>query len=360
MQIISLAMLLFGFLAGVLLYYKIPRLKSAGKTHNTVSVIIPARNEEKNIGKLLKDLARQTNPVHEIICVDDGSEDGTASVIQNFGVKYLRVETKPEGWTGKTYACQTGGDAATGDYLLFLDADVRIGPDTVEKILNSTEDGIVSVQPYHKVRKTFEHFAFFFNLVGIAANGAACPFSEKKAGLFGPVIGMAKTHFIKIGGYSEVKTSVIEDVELGRVMKQNGLGYSLFIGDKTLSFRMYHNFKDLFQGFTKNYSSGALRTPLPLLFLTFIWLTAMTAAPVLVVQNLIQFNLFMVFVSLGLYAAFVCQLVVLSAKIGSFKRIYMLVYPVFLVFFHITFIYSLYAKLFKRKVNWKGREISLK
>lgn len=349
-----LAMICLGLAAGFVLYAKIPRLGPAPEQRRTISIIIPVRNEQHNIANLLQDLQAQTRPVQQILCVDDGSTDGTAARIGAFeGVDYLPITQKPDDWMGKTYACQQGGQAATGELLVFIDADVRLGPSTVEQIAAQCQNCLVSVQPYHTVTRFFEHFAFFFNLVGVAANGAACPLAPQKAGLFGPVIALSKMDFLRIGGYEKVKASVIEDVELGRVLQQEGVPFRLFVGDGTLSFRMYQNFGELFRGFVKNYSSGAARTPVRLLLLTFLWITALTAVPL----SLALGQMPVLFVPL--YALFCAQLWWLSPKIGSFRKLLLLVYPVFLLAFHLIFLYSLCAKWIFKKVTWKGREISL-
>lgn len=361
MNLLNISMLLLGLAAGVLLFRRFPRLPQTSPVNTAaVSIIIPARNEEANIGNLLSDLQKQKVPIHEIICVDDGSTDGTRAIIRQFPVTCLPIHEKPPGWMGKTYACQKGAEAATGQLLIFLDADLRLGPDTIQALAAQCQNQVVSVQPYHEATHFYEYFAFFFNAVGIGANGAACPASKQKAGLFGPVIGMPKQQFQQIGGYSQVKNSVIEDVELGRVLQQNHLKYSLYIGDKSLRFRMYQNFKELFLGFTKNYSSGAAHTPLLLLLLTLLWIIPLSAAPLLVVQQAIAHNLFPFLLASGFYLAYVAQLMLLCPKIGSFKTASMLVYPLFLLVFHGVFFYSLYSKLFRKKVFWKGREISLK
>lgn len=357
--------LLAGLMAGVLVFWKIRRLPPAeGEmpvTGKKISIIIPARNEANNVGNLLQDLQSQQGVQLEIICVDDGSTDSTADVVQGFGLPCITIQNKPDGWTGKTFACQTGAQAATGDVLMFIDADVRMGAGTIQALAAQHGAGgqVVSVQPYHSVTKFYEHFAMFFNAVGVAANGVACPLSTRKAGLFGPVIVMGRQQFAAIDGFEQVRTSVIEDVKLGKVLEQHGLPYDVYVGDKRLSFTMYQNFKELFLGFVKNYSSGAASTPLFLLVLTLLWLTAVTAAPIVALQGLLGMGAARLVAGLVFYALFCVQMLVVLPRIGSFKPGYICMYPVFLVVFHGIFFYSLYAKLFTKKVQWKGRDISL-
>ena len=96
----------------------------------TVSVIIPARNEEATLPAILASL--RALPLVEVVVVDDSSVDGTAAVALSGGATVLTASPPPPGWTGKARACQLGADAASGDLLLFLDADTVLAPDALE------------------------------------------------------------------------------------------------------------------------------------------------------------------------------------------------------------------------------------
>lgn len=108
------------------------RIKKTDKNnYGLISVLIPARNEEKNIGKILDDLLNQDYQNIEIIVFDDMSTDGTAGTVTEYSkldkrLKLIESKGIPGGWLGKNYACHTLSKHATGKYLLFLDADVRI------------------------------------------------------------------------------------------------------------------------------------------------------------------------------------------------------------------------------------------
>ena len=127
--IIEFVIVLIGLVVTPVLFYHFPRLpetRSKDVHFPTISVIIPARNEEKNLSLLLKDMNTQSASPFEIICVDDESSDSTAQIAESYGVKVLSLRDKPQGWTGKSWACQNGANAAKGELLLFLDADVRL------------------------------------------------------------------------------------------------------------------------------------------------------------------------------------------------------------------------------------------
>ena len=89
----------------------------------SVSVVVPARDEEQTLPALLRSVAEQLPEVHEVVVVDDASRDATAAVARAGGARVVPAGTPPPGWTGKAWACHTGAAATTGDLLLFLDAD---------------------------------------------------------------------------------------------------------------------------------------------------------------------------------------------------------------------------------------------
>jgi 4,4'-diaponeurosporenoate glycosyltransferase len=171
--------------------------------------------------------------------VDDASTDGTADVVEHFGARLIRVTEKPDGWLGKSWACQTGADAAGGQILLFLDADVRLRRDALSRLAAAyRQDGqTLSVQPFHEAIALYEQLSLFFNLIQIAANGTAVK-SPVNLGLYGPVILISKEIYWEIGGHESVKDSIVEDMALGEQLRKRHIPYRLFVGDSGLSFRM--------------------------------------------------------------------------------------------------------------------------
>jgi 4,4'-diaponeurosporenoate glycosyltransferase len=119
------------WLPGTFCLWRLPRCPPAPSERDglQVSVIIPARNEQRRIAPLLESLGRQIRPAQEILVVDDGSIDGTAGVARDLGAAVITAPPKPDGWTGKTWACWTGSREAHGELLVFLDADTVLEPD---------------------------------------------------------------------------------------------------------------------------------------------------------------------------------------------------------------------------------------
>lgn len=363
-KIIELTIVLAGFAAAFVLFYRLPVLPAKGSDAGSflpVSVIIPARNEESCLPLLLGDLNRQTLRPYEILCVDDDSEDGTAKAALSGGARLISLRGSPEGQTGKTRACQNGADAAEGELLLFLDADVRLGPDSLKKLMRIYSDTgcALSVQPFHKTERIYEQFSLLFNLVLIAANGTALPV-PKSVGLYGPVILISKSDYGKAGGHKSVCGCIAEDVALGLRLKKCGIPYRLYTGGGDISFRMYGSgFRALLEGWVKNVAAGASKTP-PLIFaMVFFWIASLTSVPIQLTEALLASDMPLTGLYSLLYTAWAAGLTVLSGRIGRFQRWASVLFPLLLPVFFFVFTVSSFKKIFGLKVTWKGRGIDL-
>ena len=122
---------------------------------------------------------------------------------------------------------------------------------------------------------------------------------------------------------------------------------------------MYASFKELLLGFIKNYASGASKTPFILFVLTFIWVQSMSVYPLIIIKSIINSSYIELIFAVFMYIITCIHLIFIGKRIGSFKKRYILVYPMLLIVFHAVFIYSFFLKILGKKVNWKGRQISL-
>ena len=366
-MMITLLMNLIGLAFGLVLFINRPILSGSKDEINNkrrkISVVIPARNEEENLKNILMDLKNQKNPVFEIICVDDDSEDGTSDIAKEFEVKLIHVTDRPENWFGKAWACQCGANEAIGDLLLFIDADVRLKPDAINKLVNQYEkDGcVVSVQPYHQVLKFYEQISFFFNVIMVAGNSRGFLPIGKTIGLFGPVILINKEQYRSINGHFSARESIVDDLSMGEELSSSGMKYAIFYGDEDISFRMYGTgFSGLFQGWTKNFATGACKTSLPILIMIIAWVTACGSIAINFTTSIIFGEFWNIAAYSILYFCMVLELKFISEKIGSFKRIALLFYPVLLLAFIILFVISIINKYCTRNVMWKGRKIKIR
>jgi len=360
-ETVNLIFMCMGIAFSVLLFYRFRKLPQANNDQNlpTVSIIIPARNEEENLQLLLKDLQSQLVKPLEIICVNDDSSDQTAKVAQSFGATLISLADKPEGWTGKTWACQNGADRSSGSLLLFLDADVRLGKDGLSRLLQAYQDCkcTISVQPFHITRKFYEQLSLVFNLVQIAANGTTLPW-KTSIGVHGPVLLISKSDYDKIGGHASVRECVVEDMAFGQKLKEKQLPYQLFMGDEDVSYRMYPGgLRSLVQGWVKNFAVGAAKTSFPAFFMVFFWIGSMANVPFYLADAIANNKQPMIIAYGVLYPLWVIVLSVLARKIGRFRQLPIIFFPVLIVGFIVIFFISLVSKILGLPVRWKGRVV---
>ena len=342
--------------------------KSGNETaKRLVSIIIPARNEEKRLPRLLKSLhgekQRLPEQLHlEIIVVNDRSEDDTKQVAEDAGARVLTLENAPEGRAGKSRACKRGAEAAKGDLFLFLDADTWFVPGGLLRVLELQQPGLVSIQPYHVTERFYESFSAYFNIIVMSGVNAFTPFSTegKPKGCFGPCLLCSKEDYFTAGGHGAIETELVDDIALARLFVDRGLPVHCFGGRKCVEFRMYPaGMGDLTEGWTKNMATGAKFSSLATNILLFFWIAGVT-------------NLFLSFLQAGasgrplfligsavVYILYSLQLYLHLRRIGNFFPLLCLLFPVYLLFFILLFMYSIVKTKFVKKVRWRGRDISL-
>ena len=227
-----------------------------------VSVIIPARNEEVNIARVVRSLANQQG-IREILVVDDQSVDRTGEILAALEgeiplLRTLRVESLPEGWLGKTHAVAKGARAATGDWLLFTDADTDHLSGSLAELVQRAEDeraDLLSVSPGQETPTWWEKSVIPFVYVKLASlfhfEEVSDPHSSAAAAN-GQYLLVRRDIYERSGGHEAVKSEILEDVELARRIKVLG-GKLLFLpGAQWVRTRMYQSFRDMWQGWTKN------------------------------------------------------------------------------------------------------------
>lgn len=348
---------------------KMPLLKLAkrGKPNDFkyhLSIIIPARNEENNLKKLLISIRKQSFWANEVIVVDDHSSDGTIPMALSLGAKVVQAPELPEGWIGKSWACWVGALEAKGDILIFLDADVFLEKEAIFSLIKTYEEkkGLISVQPYHFMEKKEEKLSAFFNL--ILSLNLSLPFLFKRMtkprGAYGPCLLCHRRDYFSVGGHQAVRDKILEDIALGRRFQEKGISVHLYGGKGTLSFRMYpQGLRQLVEGWTKNFALGAFSSnPCSLLF-CIGWVTFCLSGPLNLIKGLMAQSWSTVISSFFLYLLYAGQIGLALNRLGNFGVIPALLYPFFLIFFILIFFRSLFYTYCLRYVTWKGRKISL-
>ncbi|MBM3879831.1 MAG: glycosyltransferase [Verrucomicrobia bacterium] len=308
----------------------------------TVSVIVPARNEEHNLPTLLGSLSRQSVRPLETLVLDDNSTDRTASLAQQLGATVLTAPPLPAGWRGKPWACHQGAQVAKGELLLFVDADTWLEPDGLGRILAGYPGGAFSVGPYHAVRQWYEELSLFFNIVMAAGT--------VPDGLFGQLLLVDRASYRRVGGHESVKDKILEHYRLAAALRAAGLPVGSVTGQGLCSVRMYpKGLGELVAGWTKGFASGAEQTPRFKRLLVIAWMVGLASAPLGVWggSDTLGWG--------ALYLLGALQVGWLSRRVGAFRWPSALLYPVPLCFFFAVFLRS--ALRSGKSVTWKGREI---
>jgi 4,4'-diaponeurosporenoate glycosyltransferase len=358
---IALAVTLALWFAGWIVLGRVRRC-GCGESNQSVragqlSIIIPARNEEQNLPTLLRSLAAQSIRPREIIVVDDASTDRTAELAREHGARVVNSQPLPDGWRGKTWACHQGAQAATGELLLFLDADTWFEPDGLQQVLaefQAAGGGVLSVAPHHAVRDFHEQFSAFFNLVMLAGTGAFTLRGDRLGprGLLGQFMLIERAAYQRVGGHEAVKARILENFWLAEQLRTAGVPLRCRGGRGVFSFRMYpQGWREVVDGWTKGFASGAGQTQLPILLLIIAWMIGLMTAP-----------LGLAFRSqplwwLGVYALCATQVAWLLRCVGTFHWSVALFYPVPLVFYFGVFARSVRLSRQRQAVAWKGRQI---
>jgi len=223
---------------------------------------MPARNEEATIAAAVESLAAQPE-IKEIVVINDQSTDGTAAALRQLSSRYaqLRVlETKelPAGWVGKNYAVSLGAAQATGDWLLFTDADgVHLPGSTAHALADAEENGagLVSYSPEQETHTWWEKalIPFVYTRLGHKYSYAAANHPDSPAAAAsGQYLLIRREDYARIGGHAAVAGEVLEDVALARLAKQAGVRLHFAPGNGIMRVRMYRTFGAMWQGWTKN------------------------------------------------------------------------------------------------------------
>lgn len=328
----------------------------------SVSLIIPARNEERNLGRLLASIAPERDLVHEIIVVDDHSEDGTARVAEEHGATVQRGLPLPDRWLGKPWACAQGARCATGDWLLFMDADTFFEGGGVRSLLalaDSPEE-VHSICPYHVVRRPHEELSGFFNVImalgmnafswrGTAANDI---------GLFGQTLLISRSSYVEVGGHETVKGEVLENFHLARSLSDKGKELFCWLGRGVVRMRMFPSgFKSLIEGWSKGAVAGATNTPLTAVCGVAIWLSGLSLSTVGLLLGLILGGVMLPWMMMG-YGLFVLQVWFRFRAVGSFSALSAVFFPAHLLFYNFVFFRAWLRQKRGGSFKWKGRYVA--
>lgn len=232
-----------------------------------VSLLIPARDEERSIGRCVAGALAQSHPATEVIVLDDGSTDRTAEILAAAAdprLRVLRGRPLPAGWVGKCNACQQLGEAARGEWLLFLDADTAPQPELVAALLTHAQRrdlDLVTILPFLELG-TFWERAVLPPFLGLIT--ALYPFERierpdarpEEVLANGQCILVRRSAYEAIGGHGAVRDEVLEDVRLAQAIRRAGYRVGGGEGLPYLRVRMYTSGDEVAAGLTKNAAAG--------------------------------------------------------------------------------------------------------
>jgi chlorobactene glucosyltransferase len=240
-----------------------------------VSIVIPARNERRNVERCLRSMLAARYPALEVLLVDDHSEDGTGDVARAIAstdprLRVLESPPLPPGWFGKQWACATGAHAARGDILLFADADTEQAPDLLPRAVNAMralDADLLSVAGRQELGTFWERllqpqiFAMLFLRYG-GTEGVNRARRPENVIANGQCFLVRRTAYDAIGGHEAVRENVAEDLMLAQATLRAGRRVRFILGPDQLSTRMYTTLPELIEGWGKNvYAAGRHTVP---------------------------------------------------------------------------------------------------
>ncbi|MDE4543498.1 MULTISPECIES: glycosyltransferase family 2 protein [unclassified Thermoanaerobacterium] len=357
------AFLFLGIISGFVLFrnLKVPYDNQPLEKQYKISVIIPARNEEKNLPYILESLKNQTYMPYEVIVVDDFSSDRTFEIAESYGVKVMKNTEMPDGWTGKTWALWNGYKNSTGDVFAFIDADVRLSPRALESLAKAREkvNGAISVVPYHSPEKFYEKLSLIPYILGIFAFTSPFEKYNPRKGMYGSCIVVSREDYEKVNGHHSIKGELLDDLNLGERFTSNGINVQNFIGYDLISFRMYpYGIKSEVEGFGKGAILSTSKLEVMTTIFIALWLIGLLAVefitPFLAFYKSDLFGLFLV-----LYIMYTLQIIYIDNWTGRYGIIVPLFHILSSLFFIYIMFYSLYQVFFLGYVTWKGRRIKV-
>lgn len=314
-----------------------------------VSIIIPARDEAANIGRLLRSLTLLDYPSLEIVVVDDRSTDETANIARSFGVDVVSTKACPQGWTGKNWACETGAEAATGEYLLFTDADTVHQPQSLSSAITYMavhKLSMISSQPYHLNELWWERFiGTFYGMIYCGSSSMDKPSRENPYAI-GQYLLLKRSAYDAVGRHAAIRNELADDASLARTVMMHGLSYGIYQGPPLFGVQMYSDFKSFCNGWIRILRLGMTELKKGMVLNTFLPLFALN------VSNLLQGRV------MNLIPVAVTLLVFLFSQrwFGKFSFVGILFFPIGITLFVTLAVISLIRHLLQLPVVWRGRK----
>ena len=229
-----------------------------------VSILIPARNEEERIGECIESVLRNSGTYIEILVLNDNSDDSTAEIVSRFSldghnVTLIEGSELPVGWIGKHWACHQLSQYARGDYLVFIDADTMLAPDTLQSSIQKAKrdnSDLLTLMPRREKKWVFEYLMYPFIdwaiFCWLPMSIAHRSRNSYLSATFGQFMMFKKTAYELIGGHQLIRNNRLDDFELGRNIKRNGLRWYLVDGSNMVKALPYHGNFEAMHGIARS------------------------------------------------------------------------------------------------------------
>ena len=235
-----------------------------------VSVLVPARNEENNIERCITSLLCQNYENYELIVLNDNSSDSTGKILETLAhlddrslLRIIDGKPLPTDWHGKAWACNQLGDAAKGEFLLFTDADTSHSPDSLSRAVAAMQESgadMLSMTPRQEMKSFWEKLIvpliYFILLCYLPLRLVRTKPAPSLCFANGQFLMFRRKMYRSIGGHCAVSSDLVEDVWLCKAVKRNAGKVLIYNGMETVNCRMYQNFSEVWQGFSKNLFAG--------------------------------------------------------------------------------------------------------
>ncbi|HZI65229.1 MAG TPA: glycosyltransferase [Thermoanaerobaculia bacterium] len=270
----------------------VARRAAAADSPPRVSVVIPARNEEAGVESAVRSHLAQDYPELEVIVVDDRSADRTPEILRRLAAEDPRLTVvagiePPAGWLGKPHALFLGARAATGEILLFADADVRYQKRALREgvaVLGDRRLDLLAFFPRFENRGFWENVLMPFLSIAVFLGFGFLALSRRIPLAMGAGAGnlVRRRAYEAVGGHGAIRNSVVDDVRLAVTLKRAGFRVGAFRAEERVAVRMYRGFREVWNGFAKNVAWAYSGVGGAVLFGMTIVLLAVAIAPVLV------------------------------------------------------------------------------
>lgn len=263
-----------------------------------VSILVPARDEEKYIGRCIESLLAQDYPSFEVLVLDDQSTDSTLAVLRQIAnsqpkLKVLTGSTPPEGQSGKNWACNQLANQAQGDLLLFTDADTVHKPQTLSELVTALmgeEADLLTGFPHQELHGWVEKLLVpFFTWASLSFTPLWLAFLVRSQALVtavGQMMLFQREAYLKIGGHAALGTAIVDDLLLARKIKTAGMRWRVTRLSDLISCRMYQGGWEAIQGFSKNLFAAFDFRLFSYVFV-FLWLAFQSLTPLIVLVSYI-------------------------------------------------------------------------